>query len=427
MYDYVVVGAGIVGLASAYHIARMDRGSSILIIDKMDYVGAGDTSKSASAFRAAFTNRVNLLLAKGSISFYEAVQSRGFNLNMIKVGYLFAVDSAMEAHVRRGVELAEREGVSVEEVPPERLEQGLGMRTRVSDLEESRIVGVGDIIKGYLFKDAGIMDADRLVDYYYRSLRDMGVEFALGMPVKEFVLRPRRPLGVEGEPFPWEDVRVDGVRLADGREVRARKKVIAALGAWSSQLLNPIGVDSYSRPKKRQLFSVRADTPELKRLLYSEGFSPHKSMPFVILPKKAYIRPNPLEGALWLGMSDELGRPFALEEQPAAEDRYYTYGILPVVSLYFPQLQDKYPSAMWAGHYDVSFDGMPVVYEPYDSDLIVAAGTSGSGIMKGDSIGRVVAGLALGMEYVELGDGSQFKVSWLGLESRPSEEELLVL
>ncbi|WP_117354534.1 FAD-dependent oxidoreductase [Acidilobus sp. 7A] len=97
MYDYMVVGAGIVGLATAYHIKQMDPGSTVLVIDKEDSVGAGDTAKSA----AAFTNRTNLRLAKGAISFYLEVQSEGLNLAALKVGYLFVVDGRTKSTIKR--------------------------------------------------------------------------------------------------------------------------------------------------------------------------------------------------------------------------------------------------------------------------------------------------------------------------------------
>jgi len=426
MYDYVVVGAGIVGLATAYHIKQMDPGSTVLVIDKEDSVGAGDTAKSAAAFRAAFTNRTNLMLAKGAISFYLKVQSEGFNLAALKVGYLFVVDSRTKPTIKEGVKVATSEGVEVEEVSQDRLEKSLGMRVSLSGSEEARMLGVSDVEGGYLFREAGVLDVEKLVDYYYLKLKSMGVEFALGARVREFVVWPRSPLGIEGEPFPWEDLRVKGVRLADGREVEARKKVVSALGAWSPGLLNPVGLDSFSRPKKRQLFVIKAEG-QLGSLLRASGLNDLGVMPFTILPKGVYVRPNPLENTFWVGMSDELGRPFALEENPQPEERFYTYGILPVLGTYLPQFQLRYPDAAWAGHYDMSFDGLPIVYEPYESDLVIAAGTSGSGVMKGDSIGRVAAALAIGKDVVELGNGAEFEARELGLEGRSVERELLVI
>jgi hypothetical protein len=51
-------------------------------------------------------------------------------------------------------------------------------------------------------------------------------------------------------------------------------------------------------------------------------------------------------------------------------------------------------------------------------------GSSGSGVMKADSLGRIVAGCFSGQEFVELGHGEQFRAADLSLQQRdvPPEE-----
>ncbi len=426
--DFLVVGAGIVGLATAYHLKRLSPGSEVLVVERASGPGAGDTGRSAAAFRNFFTSRVNVLLAGSSVEFYRHVQEEeGFDLGMMWVGYLFLLDERDRRRVEEGLREAERLGLDFEVLEPGVVGERLGARVAVSGLEEAELMGVGDVVEAVLARRAGIMDPERLVRYYYEKASSMGVRFSFDSPVAGFIVEPRRPLGVEGEPFAWQDARVAGVRLADGREVRARRKVVSALGAWSPLLLDEIGVDSYSRPKKRQVFVVRADTPERRALLHARGFNRYDVMPMTILPRGLYVRPEPSEGAFWVGISDDLGRPYRLEEPPVAEEEFYTLSIHPLLSLYLPQFEDAYPHASWAGHYDISFDAQPVVYEPYSSDLIVAAGTSGSGIMKADAIGRVAASLALGLEEAELYGGESMPVKWLGIEGRRVEEEKLVI
>jgi glycine/D-amino acid oxidase-like deaminating enzyme len=58
--------------------------------------------------------------------------------------------------------------------------------------------------------------------------------------------------------------------------------------------------------------------------------------------------------------------------------------------------------------------------------LYVAAGTSGSGIMKADAIGRIAASLALGREKAELYGGTVVESNILRL-NRCFEEERLVI
>ena len=57
----------------------------------------------------------------------------------------------------------------------------------------------------------------------------------------------------------------------------------------------------------------------------------------------------------------------------------------------------------------------------------MSAGTSGSGILKGDGIGVVTASLALGRDEAELVDGETLKVEWLGLQGRLLEKEYMII
>lgn len=428
MPDYVIIGSGIVGLATAYYISEQDKNSSILIVDKADGPGSGDTSKSAAAFRSAFTSKLNIMLSKSSIEFYSYLQNvKNFDLGMKFVGYLFSLDKTGYNNLKKGLEYAEKLNIEFSEIESNFLEENLMIKTHVEDKEEASLINVGDIYKSFLFKNAGIIDPEKIVDYYYYKLKEKNVNFSFGIGIKEFIIEPENPLGIEGEPFVWEETKVKGVRLNDGTIAKSKKKTIAALGAWSNIYLNNIGIDSYSRPKKRQIFSIRADNKELEKILYANNFNKEKSMPFVIIPKGIYIRPNPSENTFWIGLSDEIGRKIEVEDNPLPEENFYVYNILPVLSLYFEQFKEKNPYASWAGHYDISFDGQPVIYEPFESNLIVSAGTSGSGIMKGDSIGRITASLATGKDYAELFNKEEFDVSWLGLEKRIIEKEFLII
>ena len=426
-FDYVIVGAGIVGLATAYHLSRMSPDSRILVVDKASGPGAGDTSKSAAAFRVFFTSRTNMALAATSVAFYGDVQESGFDLGLRWVGYLFVADKHRMEQMKPALREADRRGLEYQLVDPGTLEERLGIRVEVEGSEEAEILGARDVEAGVYIPRAGTLMADRLVAYYYERAREAGVSFAFDSPVREFILEPRRPLGIEGEPFPWQDARVSGVVVEGGREYRARRKVIVAAGAWTPYLLEPIGVDSFTRPKKRQIFVVKAETPEQRKTLYAEGFNRYGVAPMIILPNMAYLRPAPEEESFWTGYSDELGRPYQLEEPPVAEEQFYTYTIHPLVSVYLPQFEGSTPKSMWAGHYDISPDGQPVVFEAYDSDLIVSAGTSGSGIMKADALGRITASLALGLEEAELYGGETFRVSWLSLTDRRVEKEKLII
>ena len=61
------------------------------------------------------------------------------------------------------------------------------------------------------------------------------------------------------------------------------------------------------------------------------------------------------------------------------------------------------------------------------SNLTWVSGTSGSGIMKADAIGRITAAKVQGLDNAKLFDGTLFKVSKLSLRSREVEQEKFII
>ncbi|MCE7737826.1 MAG: FAD-dependent oxidoreductase [Candidatus Heimdallarchaeota archaeon] len=49
-YDVVVIGAGLFGIATAYHIKKENENLAVLVIDKAAQVGAGNTAKPAALY-----------------------------------------------------------------------------------------------------------------------------------------------------------------------------------------------------------------------------------------------------------------------------------------------------------------------------------------------------------------------------------------
>ena len=73
-HDIIVVGAGISGLSTAYHLKQHNRDLDMLIVDKAQGYGQGNTGRSAAGFRDMFSSRINHLLSSSSISFYKYIQ-----------------------------------------------------------------------------------------------------------------------------------------------------------------------------------------------------------------------------------------------------------------------------------------------------------------------------------------------------------------
>src|SRR3989337_769420 len=108
----------------------------------------------------------------------------------------------------------------------------------------------------------------------------------------------------------------------------------------------------FMKPKKRQVFQIRGSS--LDRLMTTKGFNEQNTVPFTILPKGGvYFRPVRGEKSFWVGAADDIGRPFRFEEEPIAEESYYTYNIYPILSEYIPCFANLRPVNSWAGFYDI--------------------------------------------------------------------------
>ena len=81
---------------------------------------------------------------------------------------------------------------------------------------------------------------------------------------------------------------------------------------------------------------------------------------------------------------------------------------------------------MWAGLYGYNtIDSTPFAFR--EENLIVVGGDSGSGIMKGDSLGRIVDALYRDQADAVLYGGVSYRAAKIGFEDRDVEREEWVI
>jgi glycine/D-amino acid oxidase-like deaminating enzyme len=425
-YDTIIVGAGIIGLSTAYHLKIRNPKLSILVVDKLGAAGQGSTAKSAAAFRCLFASRTNFALADSSAEFYKHVQNDlGFDLKLRWSGYLWLFDEGGYMKMLPVLKDLASKGFKYVEYDGDDLAQKLDMQTDFSNDEEAQMMNLGNVHKGIVIPKAGLIDVDSLVKFYESEFLKIGGRIQYNTKAEEITVEARQPLGMPSEPYFWQDTTVTGVKTNRG-PIKAEKTIVAA-GAWAAQLLDPLGIECFIKAKKRQIFSVKAKTDPLKKLLFSKEFTDAGCLPFTIVPKpSAYIRPAPEEDALWLAYADEFPRAFKIEDDPQPEEDYYKFGLYQVLAKYFPQLTGCQPFSAFAGLYEINtLDGQPLIFE--ENNVMVVGGASGSGILKADAIGRIAAAMYNDEKYALLYGDKKFKVSDLGLKNRNIEPEKLVI
>ena len=297
-YDVVIIGAGITGLASAYHIKRKNGKLRIAVLEKKLAFCQGNTSKSAAAFRNLFSSDVNRKITQSSIEFYRHVQTeRGIDLGLHFNGYLFlgSADFVYSPTFKRFVEEGIARYVSEDELKVS------GFRTRLT-AEEKKTMNLPDIDGALLGLNCGILAPEKICEFYGNELRKMGVEFFFGTEVHPPILQPEEPLNYTGEPFVWQKSTLKTIMTNKG-EFEA-SDFIFCTDIWTDNLLDATGIDGHTRGKKRQVFQISG--PEVSSLLAKSLIPGQNVMPLTVLPGyEVVLRPDPEGHSLWITIADE--------------------------------------------------------------------------------------------------------------------------
>jgi glycine/D-amino acid oxidase-like deaminating enzyme len=333
--------------------------------------------------------------------------------------------------------LTEREFKTFESIEAGMRKQGMRLRTierkdltgLIPDLvldpasEQSKIIGMESIHKGVQGLDCGVVSPELIAKFYEDEFKKLGGELQFSTEAKSLCLEAKNKLDLPGEPYVWQEKVFAGAETSRGF-IKADKMVIAT-GARAPVLLDPLGIDCLVKAKKRQIFQVKGNA--LDRLMNTKGFNDLNTIPFTILPRGGvYFRPVRGEKSFWVAAADDLGRAFAFEDEPMAEESYFTYNIYPILSEYFPCFANLRPTNSWAGFYDInSVDSTPIIDRV--DNCILTVGMSGSGIMKADAVGRMAAAILKGKAEAALYGERRISTTRLGLTNRSVGKEEFVI
>lgn len=405
IFDYIIIGAGVIGCSTAYHLKKALPESKILLIDRNHTAGTGTTAKSAALYRNFFSSRTNRMLAASSIKYYLEL---GEKIHLDPIGYLWLFSEEQWKSSQKNLRQLDmwKDGLEVLD------KAGIMNILRINFQAKGSF---SDIHTGIYCHLCGSLSAMALARHYASGFISLGGDVSFDTEIKSFILS-----GETSCYAPWDDVHINAIIDKSGNSYHASNYIIAT-GAWAHDLLAPVGIASGILPKKRQLFVLDIKDP-------SQVFADMTSIkkPAVILPAGGiYIKPVLEKNILIVGCADELGQPYLMSD-PEPDPVYYQKAIEPALFHYFPELRDFKLYLKWAGYYDYHWPDMTPVIES-ESNLTWVGGTSGSGIMKADAMGRIAASRMQGHEEAVLADGSRFKVSRLSLRNRDVEKEELII
>lgn len=346
--DTVVIGAGIVGAAAGYYLAR--RGHKVVVLDK-DYPCAGSTGRCIGGIRAQFTHDLSVRVMIESIKLFAGLgEELGQDVEWFQGGYLFlAFDPAREQAFHQAIAVQRGYGLKVDYVKPEdcaKLVPGLNTEGLLGGAW-----GPGD----------GQANPFKVTFGYLDGIKRLGGEVRCRAEVKAVKARGDR---------------VVSVTTSEGEELSAGN-VVNAAGPWAEPVGALAGVNVPVKPDRHE--SIVTEAAE------------HLFSPMLV-----DYRPDGCYFLQHVGTGHFLGCyapvPVVPGHSTDSTDEFITEMPRRMVRL-VPQLAGLKVLRQWAGSYEMSPDGNPLCGKTPVQGFYVAAGMSGHGFMFGPAIGKLVAEL----------------------------------
>ncbi len=349
--DVVIIGGGVMGVSTAYHLAR--RGCRrVVLLEKHPFLGAEATGKCAGGIRYQFSTEINIRLSQLSLPMLERFEAEtGQAIDLRWPGYLFLLDNAADLAIfRRNVALQNRLGV------PSVILAADDVRARVP------LLRLDDIVGAAWHAGDGLADPNGVVQGYAAAARCLDAAIFTGVTVTGITVRAGR---------------IRGVQTSAGDIAAAA--VVNAAGPWAGQVAALAGVELPITPLRRQIV-VTAPLPGVP-----------DDFPFVIdFSRSLYFH---REGR---GILTGQSNPHETPGFDQSVDHAWTERHLEQAMWRFPLLERAGLLRQWAGLYEVTPDAHPVIDGLTDpAGFYIVAGFSGHGFMHGPAAGLLMAELIL--------------------------------
>ena len=374
--DVVIVGAGVIGAATAFHLSLLGAGE-VLVLDR-ETVASGMSCRSSALVRMHYTFGPEVELAVRSDAMFGAWPDLVGRPGCVRrTGFVRIVSPGEEAALRANVAM----------------QRSLGARAEVIDAAGLKEVAPGlradDVECAAWEPDGGYGDGAVVTGDLLAAARARGVRYRPHSPVTSLLTGGGR---------------VTGVELAGGREYAGT--VVLAAGVWSPPLLRTAGV----------VLPIETELHRVAVLAHGAG----EGTPVACIDSvtQTYFRPE-AGGAMTLvgAFAGQRGWDPDAAAAAAGED---LAPLVQAASHRVPALEDAGIVRGVTGVYDMTPDARPLLGRlPGLDGVIVAAGFSGMGFKIAPAVGEGIAGLIAGAPAGSV-DLAPFRPDRLG-DGRPIE------
>jgi sarcosine oxidase subunit beta len=362
--DVVIIGAGVIGCSTAYHLSKM--GITNVAVIEMEQVGAGSSSKSASMLSLQFGHDPLLArMAQYSYQCYMGFEEElGATIDFRKTGWISVASGPKAKELRQHAEMLNSLGIRTEVLSPDDVKR-LYPEINTTDLEV-----------GTWGPDDGPFDPHMIMWGYIKRATKMGVKLCQG----------EKACGLK-----IENERVTGVETSGG--VISTNTVVNAAGPWAGKVAGWVGVEIPLTNKVRTIV-MTAPLPEIP---VGRPFVEDENVEW-------YFRPE--TGGVLMGMGN------VPTESPETQlDNEMVNQIVDYAVHRVPVLEKAFLLTAWSGVRPLTADGRPIFGTvPGVDGFLLNSGWGGVGIIQAPAAGQLMA------ELICDGHTSTFESNELSLE-----------
>ncbi|GAB1353908.1 MAG TPA: FAD-binding oxidoreductase [Candidatus Rifleibacterium sp.] len=348
-FDAVIIGGGILGISTAYELARA--GMKNICVLERKYLASGSTGRCGGGFRQQWSTEANTTLAMASVQRLEGLEEElGYRTEFFQGGYLIlAHTEEEEQQFAKNVAMQRKLGLEVDMVDPD---------------EARKIVpflNTEMIRKATWCPKDGHINPFLLTQGYANAAKRLGVEIHLWTNVTGIMKKSN----------------VFFVMTENGNTYQT-PLLFNCAGGFSKGIGQMLNVDIPVDPYRHEILV----TEPVERLWN----------PMVISFSVGLYARQEMSGGVVMGMGD----PNEPVGTYVGSSMHFMYEMSKRFSQLFPKLDKLRIVRQWAGLYEMTADAQPVL-GPVDEvdNFIQASGFSGHGLMLAPAVSMLLADLVV--------------------------------
>ena len=349
-YDAIIVGGGILGLASAYYLSFKKK---VLVIEKR-YPGAGSTGRCIGGIRQQFSTSGTIQLAKESVNLFKEMEKEfGFSVEFHQGGYLLLAHTQEQKEIfLKNIETQKKFGINVYFLSADEIKK------------EFPYVNTENLIGGAYSPEDGQAFPFLVLKGYIKGIIKNGGEILTETEVKALLENSGK---------------IKGVLLENG-EIIESEIVVNAAGPWAKELSKTVDMDLPFAPERHEAFI----TVKIKK------FNP--LIPMLVDYRKDGCYFNQRVNGQIIGCYTPVPN---YPGKSTKETFEFLYEMSRRAARLVPEIEKAHVLRQWAGSYTMTPDGNPIIDKTEIEGYFVAGGMSGHGFMLGPATGKLLASLIL--------------------------------